>query len=116
MLSVMAGRPGTTHVVEIRGDVVVKRFRSHARGEPRREWQALRMLARYAADLAPAPVHSDLDAEPPVVAMSRLPGTALGTQPLGAGEIAEVAASIGRLHRAIPRRVLGRSSPCRSVR
>jgi Ser/Thr protein kinase RdoA (MazF antagonist) len=56
-------------------------------------------------------VQADLDAEPPVVAMSRLPGTALGTRPLGAGEIAAVAASIGRLHRAIPRRVLGAVEP-----
>jgi Ser/Thr protein kinase RdoA (MazF antagonist) len=56
-------------------------------------------------------VHANLDAVPPVVAMSRLPGTALGTRPLGAGEIAAVAASIGRLHRAVPCRVLGVVEP-----
>ena len=106
MLTAMAGRPGTTHCLEIRGDVVVKRFRSHARGEPRREWQALGLLARYAPGLAPAPVHAALDAEPPVVMMSRLPGNAMGTQPLTTDQVAAVAASIRRLHRAVPPGVL----------
>ena len=111
MLPAMAGGPGATHCLEIRGDVVVKRFCSHARGEPRREWQALCMLARHAPGLAPAPVHAALDAAPPVVVMSRLPGSALGTQPLTAGQVAAVAASIGRLHRAVPPGVLDATEP-----
>src|SRR5690242_1568180 len=111
MLTAMAGRPGTTHFLEIRGDVVVKRFRSQARGEPRREWRALRMLARYAPGLAPAPVHAALDAEPAVVVMSRLPGEVMGTQPLTSGQVAAVAASIGRLHRAVPPGVLDAAEP-----
>jgi aminoglycoside phosphotransferase (APT) family kinase protein len=111
MLTAMAGRPGTTHCLQIRGGVVVKRFRSHARGEPGREWRALRMLARYAPGLAPAPVHAALDAEPPVVVMSRLPGSALGTRPLTPGEAVAVAASIGRLHRAAPPGVLDAAEP-----
>ncbi len=61
----MAAHPGATHFLEVRGDVVAKRFGSHARGEPWREWRALRMLARYAPGLAPAPVHAALDAGPP---------------------------------------------------
>jgi aminoglycoside phosphotransferase len=111
MLTAMAGQPGTTHCIEIRGDVVVKRFRSSARGEPRREWRALGMLARYAPGLAPAPVRAALDAEPAVVVMSRLPGDAMGTQPLTAGQVAAVAASIGRLHRAVPPGVLDAAEP-----
>lgn len=111
MLTAMVGRPATTHCLEIRGNVVVKRFRSDARGEPRREWEALGMLARYAPGLAPAPVHAALHAEPPVVVMSRLPGTAMGTQPLSAEQVAAVAASIGRLHRAAPPAVLDASEP-----
>jgi Ser/Thr protein kinase RdoA (MazF antagonist) len=107
----MAGRPSTTHGLEIRGDVVVKRFRSHARGEPQREWRALRMLARYAPGLAPAPVHAALDARPPVVVMSRLPGDAMGTQPLTAGQLAAVTASIQRLHQAAPPGVLDAAEP-----
>jgi hypothetical protein len=43
--------------------MAVKRFRSHAGGderrlygnEPRREWRALQLLARYAPGLAPRP-------------------------------------------------------------
>jgi hypothetical protein len=35
------------------------------RGEPWQQWRALRMLARYAPGLAPAPVHAALDAGPP---------------------------------------------------
>jgi aminoglycoside phosphotransferase len=107
----MAGRPGTTHLLEIRGDVVVKRFRSYARGEPRREWQALRLLARYAPGLAPAPVDAALNAEPPVIVMSRLPGNPMGTQPLTAGQLAAVAASIRRLHHAVPPGVLDAAEP-----
>jgi aminoglycoside phosphotransferase len=111
MLPAMAGRPEATHGLEIRRDVVVKRFCSHARGEPQREWRALRMLARYAPGLAPAPVHAVLDTEPPVVVMSRLPGNAMGAQPLTAGQVAAVAAGIGRLHHAIPPGVLDAVEP-----
>ena len=78
MLTAMAGRPGTTHFVEIRGDVVVKRFRSHAHGEPRREWRALRMLATYAPGLTPRPGACRPGRRAPVVVMSRLGGTAMG--------------------------------------
>lgn len=111
MLTAMPGRPGTTHCLEIRGDVVVKRFRSYARGEPRREWLALSMLARHAPDLAPAPVRAALDAEPPVVVMSRLPGDDMGTRPLTTGEVAAVTASIRRLHGAVPPDVLAAAEP-----
>lgn len=81
------------------------------RAEPRREWQALGMLARYAPGLAPAPVHAALDAEPAVVVMSRLPGSPMGTQPLTASQVAAVAASIRRLHHAAPPGVLEAIEP-----
>jgi hypothetical protein len=55
----------------------------------------------WRAGLAPAPVHTALDAEPAVVVMSRLPGSAMATQPLTAGQVAAVA-SIRRLHHAAP--------------
>jgi aminoglycoside phosphotransferase len=111
MLTAMTGQPGTTHCLQIRADVVVKRFRSYKRGEPQREWRALGMLARYAPGLAPAPLHTDLDADPAVVVMSRLPGEAMGTRPLTAGQVAEVATSIRRLHRAAPPGVLEAIEP-----
>jgi hypothetical protein len=101
MLTAIAGQRGTTHCLQIRGDLVVKQFRPCGRSEPRREWQALGVLARYAPDLAPAPVHTALDAEPAVVVMSRLPGSAMATQPLTAGQVAAIA-RIRRLHHAAP--------------
>lgn len=68
-----------THGVVFEGGVAVKRFRSLVHGdEPRREWRALKLLARYAPGLAAEPFRADLDADPPVVVMSRLPGAPLG--------------------------------------
>ena len=51
--------------------MAVKRFRSPVDGderrlygdEPRREWRALELLARYAPGLAPRPVRADLAAD-----------------------------------------------------
>jgi hypothetical protein len=62
----------TTHDLDIGDHVVTKRYRSWARREPQREWTALTLLAQYAPGLAPAPLHTDLDATPPAVTMSRL--------------------------------------------
>lgn len=58
-----------THGVIIRGATAVKRFRHWTREEPRREWQALVLLARYAPGLAPEPVRADLMADPPEIIM-----------------------------------------------
>jgi hypothetical protein len=71
---------GTTHEVFIDHGrcLVTKRFRSWDRGEPAREWAALTLLAEFAPGLPPAPIRADLDAHPPAIVMSCLPGTALG--------------------------------------
>lgn len=60
------------------GDVLTKRYRSWSRGEPQREWSALNVLAAAAPDLVPRPLDAGLDAEPPFVRMSIVPGTPLG--------------------------------------
>jgi len=60
-------------------NLVVKRFRSSARGEPAREWAALKLLDDFAPGLAPVPVRGDLDGDPPAIVMSWLPGAQLGT-------------------------------------
>jgi hypothetical protein len=75
---------GTTHEVRIDQDsgIVVKRYRSWARSEPVREWTALTLLARLAPGLAPAPIRADLSGDPPMLTMSWLPGTELGTAPV----------------------------------
>ncbi|MEV1174405.1 aminoglycoside phosphotransferase family protein, partial [Nonomuraea sp. NPDC049784] len=63
-----AGR--CTHRLDIRDDIVVKRYTSWGRGEPHREWAALTLLAEHAPDLAPAPVEAALDAHPPLIVMT----------------------------------------------
>jgi hypothetical protein len=40
------GLPFVTHDVVFEEEVAVKRFRRRAHDEPRREWQALNLLAR----------------------------------------------------------------------
>jgi Ser/Thr protein kinase RdoA (MazF antagonist) len=111
----------TTHLVDIGKDEVVKRFRSWDRGEHRREWQALTLLASYAPDLAPAPLSADLTSVPPQVRMSRVPGLPLdglppdGLPPDGRavtpGHLDAVAAAISRLHAAVPRDVVAGLRP-----
>ncbi|MFF7247089.1 phosphotransferase family protein [Embleya sp. NPDC008237] len=92
----------STHDIEFRDDVVVKRFRSRERAEPLREWRALGLLARYAPGLAPEPIREDLDGEPPVVVMSRLAGVPLRGRDLDRKQLQALAEAIGMLHDAIP--------------
>jgi Ser/Thr protein kinase RdoA (MazF antagonist) len=104
--------PFTTHLVDIGGDEVVKRFRSWDRGEHQREWQALTLLASYAPDLAPAPLSAGLTSVPPQVRMSRVPGLpldrlslerqALDGHAVTPGHLDAVAAAISLLHAAVP--------------
>jgi prepilin-type processing-associated H-X9-DG protein len=86
-----------THDITINGDVVIKRFRSWARDEPAREWAALRLLARRAGGLAPRPLSPDLDADPPVITMSRLPGRPLASSPISPAMLDALALALDRL-------------------
>jgi Ser/Thr protein kinase RdoA (MazF antagonist) len=96
----MTGR--STHSVEMTDDQVVKRFRSWDRGEHRREWDALCLLAEFAPGLAPAPVSADLDADPPVVRMTRVPGWPLAGQVIKPHHLDAIAAAMSRLHTCVP--------------
>lgn len=107
----MPGSVRATHDIDIGEHEVVKRFRSWARGEHRREWRALTLLAEYAPGLAPAPLGHDLDSVPPVVRMSRVPGGPLAAQTVTAAGLDAAAAAISRLHQAIPAGVLGSVPP-----
>ncbi|MET9248390.1 aminoglycoside phosphotransferase family protein [Nonomuraea sp. NPDC003709] len=98
----MAAGRSTTHDIEIRDDIVIKRYRSWERGEHRREWAALNVLALHAPGLAPAPVRADLDGSPPTVVMSRLPGTPLRGLPTGPEQVRALATALTHLHQAIP--------------
>ena len=93
--------------------LVVKRFRSWERGEPAREWAALTLLDEFAPGLAPAPVGSDLDGDPPAIVMSWLPGAQLGTMaPLSAAQIDALALALERLwHSVPPSRISARMGP-----
>ncbi|GAA1613248.1 hypothetical protein GCM10009733_006680 [Nonomuraea maheshkhaliensis] len=87
-----------THSLDIGDDVVVKRYTSWGRGEPQREWEALTLLAEHAPGLAPAPVEAALDAHPPMIVMSRLPGRVLRGQHATGEQVQAMAAALRRLH------------------
>jgi hypothetical protein len=95
-------RPFSTHGVSVEEGIAVKRFRSQVDGderrlygdEPRREWRALKLLARYAPGLAPKPIRADLDADPPLIAMSQVPGEPLGTRPVTEAQEDAIAAAL----------------------
>jgi aminoglycoside phosphotransferase (APT) family kinase protein len=82
--------------------VVVKRYLHGGGGEAMREWRALRLLADHAPRLAPEPVSADLDASPPSIVMSLLPGEPLGRRPLEPAQERALAIAIGRLWQAVP--------------
>jgi aminoglycoside phosphotransferase (APT) family kinase protein len=93
-----------THQVSVdhEGQVVVKRYVDSHRGEPAREWRALRLLAEHAPRLAPEPISADLDASPPAIVMSLLPGEPLGGRPLTAPQEGALAVAVGQLWQAVP--------------
>lgn len=82
--------------------VVVKRYLHSGSGEALREWRALRLLSDHAPRLAPEPVSADLDASPPTIVMSLLPGEPLGRRPLAPAQERALAIAIGRLWQAVP--------------
>jgi Phosphotransferase enzyme family len=97
-------RHGTTHevLVDLSSRTVTKRFRSWERGEPVREWTALTLLAEFAPGLAPVPVSVDLSSNPPVLVMSWLPGTGLGTGPVTPAQACALAGALERLWQSVP--------------
>jgi Phosphotransferase enzyme family len=66
-----------THVLVASKDSLVKRYSSWGRGEHRREWAVLTVLHEHLSGLVPAPLQADLDATPPQICMSRVPGAPL---------------------------------------
>lgn len=91
-----------THNLEFHDDVVIKRYRSWHRGEPHREWAVLTLLAEHAPGLAPSPVEAALDAHPPVIVMSRLPGRVLRGEHATDEQVKATAAALNRLHQLPP--------------
>ena len=107
-------RPFSTHDVTVEEGIAIKRFRVPAGGderwlygdEPRREWRALKLLERFAPGLAPRAIRADLDADPPLITMSRVPGEPLGTRLATEAQEDAIAVALNRLHHAIPPSVL----------
>lgn len=97
----------TDHEVSRTSDgLIVKRYRPNAGDLPDREWRALRLLHEYAPGLAPEPVAADLDATPPSVTMSVLPGESLGGQPLSPAEMGAIRNALDRMHTCVPQDVI----------
>jgi hypothetical protein len=70
----------STHTLIFGEGTVTKRYAAWDRGEPRREWAALRHICRHAPDLVPAPVAAELDDVPRSVTMTIVPGQPLTTE------------------------------------
>lgn len=66
--------PRQTHELRRDGELITKTYRSWARGEHRREWAALNLLAEHRPGLAPEPVRADLEGTPPSITMTVVPG------------------------------------------
>ncbi|MFJ6012498.1 phosphotransferase family protein [Streptomyces sp. NPDC092952] len=99
----------STHVIEMRGDLVTKRY---AKGDAHalldREWRALTLLDAHAPGLAPVPVAVDRDADPPMVVMSRIPGVPLRGSPVDGARTAAMAKTLDALYGAVPGERLAR--------
>jgi Ser/Thr protein kinase RdoA (MazF antagonist) len=97
-----------THQISVDRErqVVVKRYLDSTRGEPAREWRALRLLADHAPRLAPEPISADLTAEPPAVVMTLLPGEPLGGGSLTLPQEHALATAVGQLWQAVPVRLV----------
>lgn len=100
----------STHNLELGDSVVIKRYASWDRGEPHREWTALTLLAEHAPGLAPIPVEAALDADPPMITMSRLPGHVLRGTHATDQQINALATALNQLHR-IPATVVRTLQP-----
>ena len=106
-----AGMVSTTHDIEFNGDRVVKTFRTWDRGEHLREWRGLNLLHRFAPGLGPEPISAQLDAQPPLIVMSRVPGEPLGTRRATPDQIDALVVALERMHRCVPASALATADP-----
>lgn len=86
---------GHSNAVFDGGDFVVKRFKSQARCEPEREWEALHLLGKLSPGLVPRAVHLDLD-DPPCLVTERVDGRELRLDDLDDERIVGEVAGIHR--------------------
>ena len=76
--------------------MLTKRYRSWSRGEPHREWSALSALSAAEPGLVPSPVEAGLDANPPFIRMTIVPGRPLDDA-LSKPEVSALVAALRRL-------------------
>ncbi|MET9339294.1 aminoglycoside phosphotransferase family protein [Nonomuraea sp. NPDC003804] len=101
----------STHNVQLGDDIVTKRYTSWERGEPHRERAALALLAEHVPGLAPTLVRAELDACPPTIVMTRLPGRVLRGEHAAEEQIRAMAEALNRLHQEVPARVVETIEP-----
>jgi hypothetical protein len=85
-----------THDLVTHHGMLVKRYTSWHRDEHRREWTVLNHLHVHAPGLVPEPVRADLEADPPSVTMTELPGTPL-SGPLTVAQLDGLKVALDRL-------------------
>jgi len=78
--------------------------------------EALNLLAEFAPGLAPAPVSADLDADPPAITMTRLPGEPLAGQPVAARHLDALVSTRDYLHMCVPASALDRAAAAKRGR
>ncbi|NUR91369.1 MAG: aminoglycoside phosphotransferase family protein [Nonomuraea sp.] len=91
-----------THVIDINGDVVTKRYIDDKPGAAEREWRALSLLAEHAPGLAPAPIAYEAG----VVRMTRVDGVPLRGMAVRDDHVDAMAAALTELYAAVPADVL----------
>ena len=87
-----------THDLSFTGTEVRKRFLSWADGEADREWGCLQLIWQHAPGVAPRPLRRETVGGHPVVVMERLPGVALGQEPLTSDQTASLGGALRRLY------------------
>ncbi|MFI7113522.1 phosphotransferase family protein [Nonomuraea sp. NPDC050227] len=91
-----------THVLDIDGDVVTKRYVDGKEGAAEREWRALTLLAEHAPGLTPRPIAF----EGGVVRMTRIDGVPLRGLAAGEAPLTAMAEALTQLYEAVPPGVL----------
>jgi Phosphotransferase enzyme family len=71
----------------------------------------LTLLHAYAPGFGPEPISARLDADPPSITMSRVPGEPLGTAPITPTQLDALATALERLHHSVPERALAGVEP-----
>jgi hypothetical protein len=106
------GADVTDHDVSRTDDGLVRKRYGRVEQDPHtREWTALRILQEYAPGLAPEPISADLEATPPEITMSVLPGEPLGGRPLSWAEMTAITKALHHLHTCVPEAVLTAAWP-----